>query len=88
MASLKPTTFPSKTMKELLVNNTPLSTAMLQGLQNEDSIAQAFINKLDSEEKKGVSIRKCGFFISKTHDFLSASKMALLLMKRKAPVGL
>ena len=56
-------------MKELLVNNTPLSTAMPQELQNEDSIAQAFINRLDSEGKKGVSIAKCGFFINKTHDF-------------------
>ena len=54
-------------MKELLANYTPLSTAMLQnglqGLQNEDSIAQAFINKLDSEEKKGVSIQHLTFDI-------------------------
>ena len=56
------------------MNNTPQSTAMLQGLQNEDSIAEAFINKLDSQGKKGVSITKCGFFlISKTHGFLGAS---------------
>jgi len=55
------------------VNNTPQSNAMLQGLQNEDSIAEAFINKLEDEGKKGVSITKCGFFISKTHGFLSAS---------------
>ena len=27
------------------------------------------ITKLDSEGTKGVSISKCGFFISKTHDF-------------------
>ena len=69
VASLKPTTSPSKTMRELLVNNTPQSTAMLQGLQNEDSIAEAFINKLGSEGNTGVSITKCGFFISKTHGF-------------------
>ena len=60
-------------MNELLVNNTPQFTAMLQGLQNEDSIAESFINKLNSERKKGVSITKCGFFTSKTHSFLGAS---------------
>ena len=60
VASLKPTTSPSKTIKELLANNTPQSAAMLQGLQNEESIAEAFINKLDSEGKKGLSITKCG----------------------------
>ena len=65
----------------------PQSTAMLQRLQNEDSIAQAFINKLDSEGKKGDTTTKCGFFISKTHYFLSASPDAILLIKRKAPLG-
>ena len=39
VVSLKPTTSPSKTMKQLTVNNTPQSTAMQQGIQNEDSIA-------------------------------------------------
>ena len=43
VASLKPTTSPSKTVRELLVNNTPQSTAMLQGLQDENSIAEAFL---------------------------------------------
>ena len=74
VASLKPTTSPSKTIKEVLVNNTPQSTAMLQGLQNEDNIAEAFINKMDTVEgKKGVTITKCGLFVSKTHGFLGAS---------------
>ena len=60
--SLKPATSPSKTMKELLVNNTPQSTAMLQGLQNENSIADTFINKWDSKGKRAVLITKCGIF--------------------------
>ena len=56
------------------MNNTPQSTAMLQGLQNEDNIAEAFINKMDTVEgKKGVTITKCGLFVSKTHGFLGAS---------------
>ena len=87
VASLKPTTFPSKTMKELLVNNTPQSTAMLQGLQNEDSIAEAFINKWDSEGKKGVLITKCGFFISKTHGFLGASPYGIITDEEESTPG-
>ena len=47
---------------------------MLQGLQNEDNIAEAFINKMDTAEgKKGVTITKCGLFVSKNHGFLGAS---------------
>ena len=86
VASLKPTTSPSKTMKELLVNNTPQSTAMLQGLQNEDSIAEAFINKLNTEGKK-VSITKCGFFISKTHGFLGASPDGIITDQEESTPG-
>ena len=88
VASLKPTTSPSKTMRELLVNNTPQSTAMLQGLQNEDSIAEAFINKLGSEGKTGVSITKCGFFISKTHGFLGASPDGIITVVHLVDTGL
>lgn len=87
VASLKPTTSPSKTMKELLVNNTPQSTAMLQGLQNEDSIAEAFMNKLDSEGAKGVSITKCAFFISKTHGFLGASPDGIITDEHESTPG-
>ena len=56
---------------------------MLQGLQNEDNIAEAFINKLNSEGKKGVSITKCGFFISKTHGFLGASPDGIITDEEK-----
>ena len=87
VASLKPTTSPSKTMKELLVNNSHQSTAMLQELQNEDSIAEAFINKLDSEGKKGVFITKCGFFISKTHGFLGASPDGVITDEEESTPG-
>lgn len=87
VASLKATTSPSKTMKELLVN-TPQSTAMLQGLQNEDSMAEAFINKWDSEGKKGVLITKCGFFISKTHGFLGASPDGIITDEEESTPGI
>ena len=70
------------------MNNTPQSTAILQGLQNQNSITETFINKWDSEGKKGVSITKCGFFISKTHGFLGASPDVIITDQRKAPLGL
>ena len=52
-------------MDELLVNNTPQSTATLQRQQNEDSTAEAFINKLHSEGEKGVSVTKWVLFNTK-----------------------
>ena len=60
---------------------------MLQGLQNEDSIAEAFINKLDSEGKKEVSITKCGFCISKTHGFLGASPDGIITDEEERTPG-
>ena len=60
---------------------------MLQGLQNEDSIAEAFINKLENEGKKGVSITKCGFFISKTHGFLGASPDGIITDEEESTPG-
>ena len=74
-------------MKELFrVNNNPQSTAMLQGLQNEDSIAEAIINKLDSEGKKGVPTT-CGFFISKTHGFLGAIPDGIITDEEESTPG-
>ena len=70
------------------MNNTPQSTAMLQGLQNQNSIAEAFIKRWDSEGKKGVLITKCGLLISKTHGFLGASPDDIITDQRKAPLGL
>lgn len=50
VASLKPTTSPSKTLKELLmVNKVPQTYAMLQGLEEEDAIADSFIDKMEEE---------------------------------------
>ena len=61
------------------MNNTAQSTAMLQGLQNEDNIAEAFINKMDTVEgKKKVTITKCGLFISKSHGFLGANPDSII----------
>ena len=74
VASLKPTTSPSKTLKELLmVNKVPQTYAMLQGLGEEDAIADSFIDKMEEEGNHNFTFTKCGFFISKTHGFLEAS---------------
>ena len=73
-ASLKPTTSPSKTLKELLmVNKVPQTYAMLQGLEEEDAIADSFIDKMEEEGNHNFTFIRCGFFISKIHGFLGAS---------------
>ena len=74
VASLKPTTSPSKTLKELLmVNKVPQTYAMLQGLEEEDAITDSFIDKMEEEGNHNFTFIRCGFFISKTHGFLGAS---------------
>lgn len=63
MASLKPATSPSKTLKELLmINKVPQTSAMLQGLENEDVIADSFIEKMETEGNQDFSFANCGFF--------------------------
>ena len=74
VASLKPTTSPSKALKELLLcDRVPQTSAMLQGLESEDDTVDTFLSKMEMEGKHGFSFTKCGFFISKTHGFLGAS---------------
>ena len=58
VASLKPTTSPSRTLKELLmVNEVPQTYAMLQGLEDEDAIADPFIDKIEEEGNPSTFIR-------------------------------
>ena len=74
MVSLKPTTSPSKTLKELLmVNKVPQTYAMFQGLQEEDAIADSFLDKMEEEGNHNFTFIRCGIFVSKTHGFLEAS---------------
>lgn len=52
VASLKPTTSPSKTLKELLkINKVPQTSAMRQGLENEQAIADSFMEKNEDRGK-------------------------------------
>ena len=55
---------------------------MLQGLQ-----AEAFINKLDSVGKKGVSITKCGINFCNVLAILSLTINNHMLYKYKAQAG-
>ena len=47
-----------------MVNKVPQTYAMLQGLEEEDAIADSFIDKMEEEGNHTTFIR-CGFFISK-----------------------
>ena len=73
VASLKPTTSPSKALREVMgYSDIPQTTAMREGLEKEDEIAQVFISEM---KKQGceVTVENCGFFISTSHDFIGAS---------------
>ena len=70
VASLKPTTSPSKALKEVMgYSQIPQTTAMREGLEKEDEIAQVFISEMD-KQGCGVTVENCGF--------LSAYLMVLL----------
>ena len=63
VASLKPSTYPTKTFKEAMgYSETPQTTAMREGLEKEDKIAQVFISEMGKKGCSGVSLEGCGFF--------------------------
>ena len=73
VASLKPTTSPSKALREVMGYSDILkTTAMREGLGKGDEIAQVFISEM---KKQGceVTVENCGFFISTSHGFIGAS---------------
>ena len=70
VASLKPTISPSKTLKELLmVNKVPRMYAMLQGLEEEDAIADSFIDKMEEEGNHNASCIRCGVLLARLMAF-------------------
>ena len=74
VASLKPSTSPTKALKEVMAySEIPQTTAMREYLEKEDEIAQVFISEIAKKGCSGVSLECCGFFISKSHGFLGAS---------------
>lgn len=70
VASLKPTTSPTKALKEVTGSDIPQTTGMREGLQKEEEIAQVFISEISKKGFSGVSLEECGFFISKSHGYL------------------
>ena len=46
---------------------------MLQGLEEEDAIADSFIDKMEEEGNHNLTFIRCGLFISKTPRFFGAS---------------
>lgn len=56
-----------------MVNKVTQTYAMLQGLEQEDAIANSFIDKMEEEGNHNFTFIRYGFFIIKTHGFLGAS---------------
>jgi hypothetical protein len=67
-ALIKPTTSPTKAIREILHYNGDYQSAMMkQGLEDEKQITTLYENKM------GCRVNETGFIISKSHPFLGAS---------------
>ena len=53
-----------------MVNKVPQIFAMLQDLEEENAIADSFIDKMEEEGNHNFTFIRCGLFISKTRGFL------------------
>ena len=70
-AVMKESTSPTKALKEVLHYNKPFATkAMKEGISQEPQIIQDYLAQKGSE---GITVEKCGFFVSLSHPFLGAS---------------
>ena len=79
VATRKESTSPTKIIKEVLKYNKPFqSKYMKEGLEKEEFIIQAYIDKMNGEGHKSIEVDRCGFFVSSTHGFLGASPDALV----------
>ena len=79
VAVLKECTSPTKAIKEvLLMNPSYQSKCMTEGLSNEEKILAEYIKFMGTKGHKGISVKKCGFFISNMHGFLGASPDGLV----------
>lgn len=66
---------------------TPHTTAMREGLEKEDEIAQVFVSEMTKKGCSGVSLEGCGFFISKSHGFLEASPDRIIQLPTQSSPG-
>ena len=88
VASLKPSTSPTKAFKEVMgYSEIPQTTAMREGLEKENEIAQVFISEMAKRSCSGVSLEGCGFFISKSHGFLGASPDRIIHLPTQSNPG-
>ena len=72
-------TSPTKTIKEVLGYNKPFQSKYMQeGLDMEDNIIDAYKVLKQQQGVTGITVEKCGFFISKRHGFLGASPDGLV----------
>ena len=72
-ALIKPTTSPTKAMKEIMCMNSFSWTSLMEdGLASEQGIIQKY------SECTGNTVQQCGFFISEKHPFLGASPDGLV----------
>lgn len=72
-AFIKPTTSPTKAMKEIMgMNSTVTTSFMKDGQLSECGIIEKY------SEIKGVKVSKCGLFISEQYPFLAASPDGLV----------
>ena len=79
VASLKPTTSPTKALGDVLQYNKQYeSSAMNEGLQKEGEIESLYIMAQQKSGHKNLSVEPCGLFISQTHGFLAATPDGLV----------
>lgn len=74
IASLKPTTSPTKALREILsYDQVPQTTAMQEGLEREDDIEKALLKHMEQNGHHAIRMEKSGFVVSKTHGHIGAS---------------
>lgn len=79
VAVQRDTTSPTKIIKDVLGYNKAFqSKAMKEGILMEDKIINEYIVFKKKNGAQGVSVSKCGFFVSKSHGFLGASPDGLV----------
>jgi len=79
IAVQRETTSPTKTIQEVLGYNKQFQSKYMQeGLKMEDNIIAAYKACKQQQGVTGITVKKCGFYISKHHGFLRASPDGLV----------
>lgn len=79
VASLKPTTSPTKALADVLQYNKQYqSFAMNQGLEKEEEIERLYVTSKHNSGYRNLSVEPCGLFISQSHGFLAATPDGLV----------